>query len=362
LVETGFGRIRLSELLTFFSHSFKQHQTNKAKSIATMHSNYSSNSRCMEQTLSNAQTMHSPNNTNILPSIEENVVMEGTHQFLEDMEVILAGAAPATVTVLEEDLSKPPRPVRDLRALLPENERHGEKKPVSTSAERLSGLRRRLETYLEDEMARAYEKDIKSEEEAKEAPEEEKVSKVENKKIMKKMKKEAKTAKIPDSPIVWIIEPGYFKGDHTLRFKLRTDGGACLILKDAEALETIEIMKKASENVYFQVYTLEGGVSRIVKPDKINQIIEETLADAMPGVEEEDIFTTGDQETETKVKHHPGGRFIRYIMRRRWKNLVRRQVSIAAGNRGLHSRARGLWVALFPLLMIWKMMRRTRTF
>jgi hypothetical protein len=47
------------------------------------------------------------------------------------------------------------------------------------------------------------------------------VSKVENKKIMKKMKKEKQEAKManhPDYPIVWIIEPGYFKGDHTLHW------------------------------------------------------------------------------------------------------------------------------------------------
>jgi hypothetical protein len=50
------------------------------------------------------------------------------------------------------------------------------------------------------------------------APEEEKVSKVENKKIMKKMKKEKQEAKTANHPIVWIIEPGYFKGDHTLHW------------------------------------------------------------------------------------------------------------------------------------------------
>jgi hypothetical protein len=73
-------------------------------------------------------------------------------------------------------------------------------------------------------------------------------------------------------------------------------------------------MKETSRNTFFQVYAIKGGVSRVVRPDKITEVMEEILAAAKPSVDKENIFTTAVESEQ---------RQICYILHRRWKNLVR---------------------------------------
>jgi hypothetical protein len=284
-------------------------------------------------------------NGDVLPTIEEVAVMEGTH-FLEDMESILEGITPAPLTALEECLPKP-RSRNDLTALMSGIHR---KDHLQQQTPRF-GLRRRLETYLEEEVAKAYQEEVDREETVEEGDQRQEANESD------KPANDSKHVISHEPPIVWVIHPCHGK-DGTLRFKFSTDGGACLILKDKEALESVGIMKESSCNTFFQVYTIQGGVSRIVKPDQISRVMEEILSEAKPAVNEEDIPTYS-FETEHKVKHRPVQRLARYILRRRWKKLVRRQVGIALGDSRKGARS---WMVLFPLFLVWKVLaRRSRT-
>jgi hypothetical protein len=301
-----------------------------------MHSNYSTNTRNMEEHFTKKAIFSA--NGDILPTIDERAIMEGTH-FLEDMEVILEGATSMSMTALDEYFTKP-RACRDLTALMPDNDRVD---LLQQPTPRL-GLRRRLETYLEEEMIRAYQEELAENKPEEESNEADKAA---------RCKSNAKEDKSNESPIIWVIQPVHNK-DGTLRFKFSTDDGACLILKDKETLESVEIMKKSSRNTFFQVYSLEGGISRIVQPDQISHVMEDIISEAKPNVDEVDIFTTN-VEPETKTKKRPGQRLISYIMRRRWKTLVRRQVGIAVGDARKGAQA---WAVLFPIFLIWKALSR----
>jgi hypothetical protein len=301
-----------------------------------MHSNYSTNARNMEEHFTKKATFSA--NGDILPTIDERAIMEGTH-FLEDMETILEGATSVSMTALDEYLTKP-RACRDLTALMPDNDRED---LLRQPTPRL-GLRRRLETYLEEEMIRAYQAELAEDKPEEESNEADKAA---------RCKSAAKEDNSNESPIVWVIQPVHNK-DGTLRFKFSTDDGACLILKDKETLESVEIMKSSSRNTFFQVYSLEGGISRIVQPDQISHVMEDIISEVKPNVDEEHIFTTN-AEPETKTKKRPGQRLISYIMRRRWKTIVRRQVGIAVGDARKGAQA---WAVLFPIFLIWKALSR----
>jgi hypothetical protein len=329
-----------------------------------MISNYFINSRCHQEHFT--KKISFAGNGTVLPTIsEEDAIMEAGTQFLEDMETILDGTTSMPITALEEYTTKP-RACRDLTALMSDRDRMD---LLSQQTPRI-GLRERLETYLEEEMARVYQEEIAG---GRDEAATEKVDQKEGSRANKvtaggwltkkygkdKQATSAATDQKEESPIVWVIEPGYSDKDRTLQFKFSTDVGACLFLKDIEALESIEFMKETSRNTFFQVYAIEGGVSRIIRPDKITEVMKEMLSVAKPSVDEEDTFTTA-VKSEQRQKHRPDQRLIRYILRRRWKNLVRRQVGIAVGDAS--KRARGSLI-FFPLLLVWKvLMRRSRAF
>lgn len=156
------------------------------------------------------------------------------------------------------------------------------------------------------------------------------------------------------APVVWVIEPGFNKNG-TLRFKFTTDAGACLILNDTQALESIDIMKESSRagTYYFQVFSIQGNSSRVVKPDQIAEAMSGIIADSKPIATEDDVLTSG-----VPPNKRFGHRFFRFLLRRRWKNLIRRQVRIAmrgGGNFEADSRrSRFVSMASRPFVMLWK--------
>jgi hypothetical protein len=67
--------------------------------------------------------------------------------------------------------------------------------------------------------------------------------------------------------------------------------------------------------------------------------------------------STKEEKGDGTKKHSRTKRFARYLNRRRLKRLIRQQVSIALGDTNNKSRNK-LMVALFPLLIIWKLITR----
>ena len=271
--------------------------------------------------------------------------MEGTNQFLEDMELILAeSSSDSPITILEEDLAMT-MPSRDTpEALVQQTQEQPEN---AVASQRLLELRNRLEKFLVEEMAEVDKKEVQSIEEPKELLKEVNGTEPqlqrsvgEAKNVQEHTSEEAKDDEM-DSRTVWIVEPGFDTGDFVFRFKLRSDdranNGSSFIVKGTEAHETVKIIKKAYKNVqlYFQVHTIGGGVSRIVQPDKINQIVKEMLTDEKPSIEkDEDAVSPEKFDVEKKVTHRPGTRLLHYVISRRRKALVRRQVlNIAAGSK-----------------------------
>jgi hypothetical protein len=306
-----------------------------------MHSNYAMNSRCEQGNFYS--------DVNILPAIEEEDDFDGT-QLLDDIEVLLEGSNNVPLeSILREEHGRRPR--TDLTALM-----HGGREPDILQHTPAVGLRRRLESYLEEELARTYQEQFENDMQEEKVPDPD---------IMGPHRKPTASSQPnlksdnDEAPIVWVIEPGYDR-QGTLRFKFSTDGGAYLILKDEEAKESVIIMAGSSRNTFFQVYSLQGGVSRILGSDQISQAIDDIVEEAKPELEEEDEIHVFMPETDDNIKKSPGKRFIRYILRRRWKNLVRRQVGIAMGD----ARKKGHgWLVLLPIFLIWKMAtRRSRTF
>ena len=311
-----------------------------------MHSNYAMNSGCEQ-----GNFCSDPNFAGgcILPAIEEEDDFDGA-QLLDDIEVLLEGSNNVPLkSILREEHGRRPR--TDLTALM-----HGGQKLDLLQHTPTVGLRRRLESYLEEELARTYQEQFENDMQEEKVPDPD---------IMGPRRKTTVSSQPnpksdnDEPPIVWVIEPGYDR-QGTLRFKFSTDGGAYLILKDEEAKESVIIMAASSRNTFFQVYSLQGGISRILGSDQISQAIDDIVEEAKPELEEEDEIHVLMPETDDNVKKRPGHRFIRYILRRRWKNLVRRQVGIAMGDARKKSHG---WLVLLPIFLIWKMAtRRSRTF
>jgi hypothetical protein len=134
-----------------------------------------------------------------------------------------------------------------------------------------------------------------------------------------------KGKKSPDQPVVWVIEPTYDLKQN-LRFKFTADHGACLTLKAGEALESIEIMQEASrENTYFQVYSVDGTSSRVIRPQQIARSFNKIVSDSNPAPVD-DVLSG---HSTAKDKNRLDRRFYRFLLRRRWRKLVRRQVRLA---------------------------------
>jgi hypothetical protein len=311
-----------------------------------MHSNYAMNSRCEQGNFGS-----DPNfaGGDILPTIEEEADFDGT-QLIDDIEVLLEGSNNVSLTsILREEHGRRPR--TGLTALM-----HGGQKLDLLMHTPTIGLRRRLESYLEEELARTYQEQFENDIQEEKIPDPDIMDPRRKSTVSDQPKSKYNN---DEPPIVWVIEPGYDR-QGTLRFKFSTDGGAYLILKDEEAKESVIIMAESSRNTFFQVYSLQGGVSRILGSDQISQAIDDIVEEAKPEVEEEDEIQAFMSETDDKMKQRLGKRFIRYILRRRWKNLVRRQVGIAMGD--ARKKAHG-WLVLLPIFLIWKMAtRRSRTF
>jgi hypothetical protein len=336
------------------------------KQLSTMHSSYASNSHCMQDNF-----LFQPSITTrdtVLPTIQEGVEFE----LMDDLDVLLEGSyeTPLQKILGEEDL---------ITFLSGKNEEEQEQVEPRVMQTLRIGLRERLETYMEDldsEIVRIYQ-----ETEPIHHHEEIPVAEA-DKATGRKSTMPSKSARVKKTnniskknndgpPIVWVIEPGYDKNG-TLRFKFSTDGGAYLILKDEEAEQSVLTMAESSHNIYFQVYSLKEGpraVSRIVTSDKISQVIRDIVVEGtqqqpLCGQYETPAAAAHEQmEDDNKDKKRPGDRLVRFVARRRrWKNLVGRQVGISIGDDDAGKKSRG-WLVLLPLLLIWKMFtRRSRTF
>jgi hypothetical protein len=322
-----------------------------------MHSSYASNSHC-QPSIATRET--------VLPTIQEGVEFD----FMDDLDVLLEGSyeTPLQKILGEEDL------ITFLSGKNEEDEEEEQGKPRVMQTLRI-GLRERLETYMEDldsEIVRIYQETepIHHHEEVPVAGVDKDKSTMPSKSAREKKTNNSSIINNDDPPIVWVIEPGFDKNG-TLRFKFSTDGGAYLILKDEEAKQSVLTMAESSYNIYFQVYSLQEGpraVSRIVTSDKISQVIQGIVVEGaqqqpLCGQYETPAAMHEQLEDDNKDKKRPGDRLVRFVARRRrWKNLVGRQLGISIGDDipGKKTRA---WLVLLPLLLIWKMFtRRSRTF
>jgi len=279
----------------------------------------------------------------ILPQFDGNI----TETFLEDMETIL------------EDYHVPPekpRAVRDLSTIMIDPTEDLLEQPVPRLC-----LRERLETYLEE----ALEKTSPAKMETGQEPskkEEEPMATAKKERTVKKRwgRKKKKKQIVSDKPIVWTIRPGFHKNG-SLQFKFSTDAGAFFILKDKEALSSLKIIKKkANDKTFFQIYALDARSSKIVGPDQVTDLMADVMAKAKAETVAEPGLCEEIKVDNLEARNAPGYKLIRYILRRRWKNLVKRQIGIAMGNgqKSIQS-----WMVVFPLVAVWKMLtRRSRAF
>lgn len=310
-----------------------------------MHSISHLNTRCLKTSIATADEQQ----VDSLAPIPQDNVMDGTCGFMEDIEDILKGVCcdsletvtPTATSTAKEQTNVRPRGCRDLRSLMPEADRP----QLFQGSTPRYGLRKRLETYLEEELLLAQ---LKESEDSLD-------------KRLESNKDNVKEApKVSEShgdwstgPIVWVIQPGYNQ-DGTLHFKITTDSGGCMILKREEALESIEILKASGtpSNTFFQVYVIQGGISKVVSADQVADAINDVISEAKPVVDGEEVLNS---QEKTKSKKRLGQRVYRFFLRRRWKNLVRRQVGIAVGDSGRGAR---LFSMIFPFFMIWKAFQR----
>lgn len=288
--------------------------------------------------------------TTFLPPLDHDAVVEAHLELMPDLDSILqevvsrksASMNQVTTTLLSQNATRP-RACRDLRSLMPPEER------MDTTPRTVPrfGLRKRLDVFLEEELRR-------SAQDCSDMPDESEnnISDVKKNKASTEKTSTMKSSKtLP--PVVWVLEPGYTK-DGTVRFKISTDAGACLILKYKEALESVGIIKKSANNqTYFQLYSIEGNVSRIVNPDNISDAIVDLVGKSKLGGGDAELDTT--ETSETKSSKRIDRRLYRFVLRRRWKYLVRRQVRIASGDSRKGPRILSM---ISPVMLFWKALSR----
>lgn len=303
-----------------------------------MLSNFSANSCCSKKYFARKHSLTSYDS--VLETIEEeSVLMDEPHPSLKDMEISLEETKPANLVASDTCLLPKPPSRSDSISMMHDGHRKHQLQHGQSSR---FGSRRRLETYLGEETVKAYREELDREEMRHESDK----------------SYAANTATVSNNnsgpPIVWDIHPCHGK-DNTLQFKISADGGSYLILKGYEALEVI---KESPQNTFFQVYALEGGVSHAANANRISEVMEDILYPQSTWNEED--IPTSSLENKHTVKSRIFQRLARNIFRRRWNNLVGRQVAVAVGDS--RKRRRKL-TALSPLFMVWKMLtRRYRTF
>lgn len=232
-----------------------------------------------------------------------------------------------------------------------------DKNLVKIQAERL-GLRERLESYLDVEHGNQGSTSKGVDTGDKEHVNNNSTNESKHKRYRspqsKSIRRGKKAKKEMYLPVVWVIQPGHNK-DGTICFKFTTDAGAFLVLKDEEALASLDIMKASSRSItYFQVYSLQGSSSRVMKPDRVAQAVNEIIAEAKPVPQQRDLVTYGANTPRSGLRR----RFYRFLLRRRWQRVVRRQIRIALGDTRECS---GFASLASPFAKFWKRVRgRTR--
>ena len=322
-----------------------------------MQANASANMHCSKfgDVVNVSNDAHTP-----IPVVDQHELFDGV--LLEDLEIIFHEIAinrsllssPSTISQVDEETYRP-RASRDLGVHVPTEKR--EKHLVKKSTER-PGLRERLESYLDVEHGNqevgcktAAACDKENGNATSTNGNKHKRYRSQQSKSTRHCKKVKKDMYLP---VVWVIQPGHNK-DGTIWFKFTTDGGAYLVLKDEEALASLDIMKASSPSTtYFQVYSLHGSSSRVMKPDRVAQAVNDIIAEAKPIPEERDLVTF----RPTTSRHGLRRGFHRFMLRRRWQRVVRRQIRIAVGDTRECS---GFAYLTSPLAKFWKRVcRRNR--
>ena len=278
--------------------------------------------------------------------------MDGS-QFLEDMESILSGVSTSsnagprsdsTLSTIDSELQnyEKPRLSRTLTDLLSEDEFDVF---VVGQRTRRSTLRERMETYMSSRTLREAQgpSSYHSLEDALDEA---------GKAIDKKSKENDHK-----NFLVWDVQPEdcekYFG---RCLFKFSTHFGACFLLKYKHAVEFVQVMRKLSKKrrckAFYRIYNVDGSLSTLVKQDEIERALEHTINRMQPPPYDED----GNEVVDTaNIIMKPSElttlkRIARYLERRRFRKVIRRQVGFAIGR---FKKTRGrLFFA--PFQLIWK--------
>ena len=296
-------------------------------------------------------------------------------QLLEDMESILEGVtiASATKTALDEchNFAKPCLHAHrnsNLTELMIKGRRNLLSKTKARQRDRQTFLTRttgyhiptkRIDLYLEEELARMENEDTLNTTESREL-----VSKsCPSYGAISKREKFGKNNNFIAStiPVVWAVQPTVRNGK--TKFKLSTESGACFYLKEKGLVDFLKMTKRLPKNdsvssascsVYLQVYTMNSRRSRVVKSDGISSLIEEItmstagrwtrdyedhsctkVYDTRNDLSEVDASTSSATIPFGNNKNRSHGlvkRFTRYLNRQRFKHLIYQQANNSLSN------------------------------
>jgi hypothetical protein len=157
--------------------------------------------------------------------------------------------------------------------------------------------------------------------------------------------------------LVWEVQPEDCEEKFgRILFKFSTHFGACFLLKYKHAVEFVQIMDKLTKKrrckSFYQIFNTDGSKSTLVKQDEIARVLEHTINRLQPPPVDEDGNEMVDSANVIKRPSELGTikRVDRYMNRRRFKKVIRRQVGFAVGR---FKKTRGrLFFAPFQLL--WK--------
>ena len=179
--------------------------------------------------------------------------------------------------------------------------------------------------------------------------------------------KEDQCTKDDSPPVVWVVRPSVDAHAH-IRFKFSSEGGAMFVLKAHEAQESLELLCDPSCNTFFQLYSIDGATFETVSNDKISSaldtLIRQQSQPGSPDDVEDEAHVPTQVDDRMKMKRGPVRRIFHHLVRKRWRKVVRRQVSLAMG--GVRKKRDG-FAAFLPLLFAFKLLTdapraRTATF
>ncbi|KAL3925801.1 MAG: hypothetical protein SGARI_005781, partial [Bacillariaceae sp.] len=155
--------------------------------------------------------------------------------------------------------------------------------------------------------------------------------------------------------LVWDVQPEDCEEKFgRVLFKFSTHFGACFLLKYKHAVDFVRVMEKLGKKrrckAFYQIYNIDGSQSTLVKQDEIARALEHTINRMQPPPVDED---GNDVVDSANVIMKPSElstvkRIGRFLERRRFRKVIRRQVGFAIGR---FKRTRGrLFFAPFQLI------------